>query len=189
MPQNKSLLKELISSRQIEKRVAELAHRISGDFAAKIESDGRPLVLLGVLKGSFIFLADLARRITVPLEIEFVSASSYGNRLESSGTVELRFSPSVDLADRRILVVEDIVDTGRSLAKLLEHLRLLRPREIRLCTFLDKPEARVVEVPVDYVGFETPLKFVVGYGLDAAQQYRELAGIYELEEPGPVAPS
>ncbi len=176
-------MKELISSDRIETRVAELAARISEDFAAKIETDGRPLVLLGVLKGSFMFLADLARRISVPVEIEFASMSSYGNRRESSGTVELRIAPSINLAGRRILVVEDIVDTGRSLSKLLEHLRSFEAEEIRLCAFLDKPAARVVAVHVDYTGFEVPLKFVVGYGLDAAQQYRALAGIYELEEP------
>ena len=174
-------LKELISADRIEKRVAELGHRISEDFAATIDNDGKPLILLGVLKGSFMFLADLARQITLPVEIEFVSMSSYGNRLESSGTVELQLSPPVDLADRCVLVVEDIIDTGRSLAKLLEHLQTLAPKEIRLCAFLDKPESRVVDVPVDYVGFEVPMKFIVGYGLDAAQQYRALGGIYELD--------
>ncbi|HBT78101.1 MAG TPA: hypoxanthine phosphoribosyltransferase [Planctomycetaceae bacterium] len=183
MSQDKSLLKELISADRIERRVAELAQRISEDFAAKIEADGKPLVLLGVLKGSFMFLADLARRISIPVEIEFVSMNSYGNRLESSGTVELQFSPSIDLAGRRVVVVEDIVDSGRSLAKLLEHLRSLQPKEIRLCAFLDKPEARAIEVVIDYIGFEVPLKFVVGYGLDAAQQYRALDGIFELETP------
>lgn len=179
---NKPNLKELIPAERIEKRVAELADRISGDFAAKIKVDDKPLILLGVLKGSFMFLADLARRITVPVEIEFVSLSSYGNRLGSSGTVELHLSPSIDLAGRHVLVVEDIVDTGRSLAKLLGHLNSLGAAEIRLCTFLDKPEARLIELAVDYIGFEVPMKFVVGYGLDAAQQYRALPGIYELEE-------
>ncbi len=183
MPHDQSRLKELISADRIEKRVVELAQRISEDFAAKIEADGRPLILLGVLKGSFMFLADFARRISVPVEIEFVSMSSYGNRLESSGAVDLRLSPSVELAGRRVLVVEDIVDSGRSLAKLLEHLRSLQPKEIRLCALLDKPEARVVAVDVDYIGFEVPPKFVVGYGLDAAQQYRALDGIFELETP------
>ncbi|HBT75729.1 MAG TPA: hypoxanthine phosphoribosyltransferase [Planctomycetaceae bacterium] len=183
MPQNSFHLKELISSDQIEKRVAELAQRISEDFATKIEADGKPLVLLGVLKGGFMFLADLARRMSVPVEIEFASMSSYGNGLESSGTVDLRLSPSVDPADRRVLIVEDVIDTGRSLVTLIEHLRSLQPQEVRVCALLDKPEARVVDMPIDYVGFEIPLKFVVGYGLDAAQQYRALDGIYELEMP------
>ncbi len=142
---------------------------------------GRPLILLGVLKGSFMFLADLTRRMSVPVEIEFAAMSSYGNCLASSGAVDLRLSPAVELANRRVLVVEDIIDTGRSLPKLLEHLRSLQPKEIRVCAFLDKPEARMVDVPVDYVGFAVPQKFVVGYGLDAAQQFRALNGVYELE--------
>ncbi len=181
MPQDKSRLIELISPDRIEQRIVELAHRISEDFASRMETDAKPLVMLGVLKGSFMFLADLARHLSIPVEIEFVSINSYGNRLESSGTVELYLPPSVDLAGRRVLVVEDIVDTGRSLVKLLEHLHTFRTKEIRLCSLLDKPDARVVDLTVDYVGFEIPLKFVVGYGLDAAQQYRALAGIYELE--------
>ncbi len=184
MSQNHVHLKELISADRIAGRVAELAQQISDDFATEIEADGRPLILLGVLKGSFMFLADLARRITIPVEIEFASMSSYGNGLESSGTVDLRLSPSVDLAGRRVLIVEDIVDTGRSLAKLLEHLQLFRPKEVRVCVFLDKPEARVVGVAVDYIGFAVPQKFVVGYGLDAAQQYRALNGVCELESGG-----
>ncbi len=184
MPHATHSLHELISAAQIEKRVTELAQQISEDFATRIDADGRPLILLGVLKGSFVFLADLARRIAIPVEIEFAAMSSYGNSLASSGTVDFRLSPSVELADRRVLVVEDIIDTGRSLARLLEHLRSLQPKEIRVCVFLDKPEARVVDVPVDYVGFTVPQKFVVGYGLDAAQQYRALNGVYELEASG-----
>ena len=180
MSRDKHTLKKLFSSEQIERRVTELAQQISKDFAGKI-TDDKPLVLLGALKGGFMFLADLARKISVPVEIEFVSMSSYGNQLESSKAVELQFAPSIDLADRCVLVVEDIVDTGRSLTKLLEHLRGLHPKEISLCVFLDKPEGRIVKVSVDYVGFEVPLKFIVGYGLDAAQQYRALADVYELE--------
>jgi hypoxanthine phosphoribosyltransferase len=182
MPLDKVFLKPLFSSNQIEERVAELAQRISEDFANKIEADGKPLVLLGILKGSFMFLADLARRISIPVAIDFVSLSSYGNRRESSGTVELLLVPSIDLADRHVLVVEDIIDTGRSLSKLLEYLRGLHPKEIGLCVLLDKLEARIIEVPVDYIGFEIPLKYVVGYGLDAAQHYRALDGIFELTE-------
>ncbi len=178
MSQSLPHLHELISADKIARRVAELAKQISDDFATKIEADGRPLILLGVLKGSFMFLADLARRITVPVEIEFATMSSYGNNLVSSGMVDLQLSPSVDLVNRRVLVVEDIIDTGRSLATLLEHLRSFQPQEIQACVFLDKPEARVVDVPVDYVGFAVPQKFVVGYGLDAAQQYRALNGVY-----------
>jgi len=182
MPLDNVFLKPLFSSDQIEGRVVELARRISDDFGKKIEVDGKPLVLLGILKGSFMFLADLARRISIPVEIDFVSLSSYGNRRESSGTVELLLAPSVDLADRHVLVVEDIIDTGRSLSKLLEYLRELHPKGISLCVLLNKSKARIVEVPVDYIGFEIPLKYVVGYGLDAAQHYRGLDGIFELQE-------
>ena len=179
---DKSKLNELISSDQIKERVAELGRRISEDYAAKIETDGKPLILLGVLKGCFVFLADLARQISVPVEIDFASMSSYGNRLESSGVVELQLSASTDFTDRHVLIVEGIIDTGRSLTKLLEHLRGLHPKEIRICVLLDKSEARILEVPVDYIGFEIPSKFVVGYGLDAAQQYRALDGIFVLQD-------
>jgi len=178
----KSNLNELISSDQIKERVAELGQRISEDYAAKIKADGKPLILLGVLKGCFVFLADLARRISIPVEIEFVSASSYRNQLESSGVVELHLPTSIDLADRHVLIVDSLIDTGRTLTKLLEHLRGLHPRETRICVLFDKPGARILEVPVDYIGFEIPLKFVVGYGLDAAQQYRVLDGIFALQD-------
>ena len=178
---DKSKLNELFSSDQIKERVAELGRQISEDYAAKIEADGKPLILLGVLKGCFVFLADLARQISVPVEIDFASMSSYGNRLGSSGVVELQLPSSADFTDRHVLIVEGIVDTGRSLTKLLEHFQRLHPKEVRICVLLDKSDARIVEVPVDYIGFEVPLKFVVGYGLDAAQQYRTLDGIFELQ--------
>lgn len=173
-------LKELISADRINDRVRELGEQISRDFFGSVTEE-RPLILLGILKGSFMFLADLARVISIPLEIEFAALSSYGNRLESSGTVELQLSPPTDLKNRCILVVEDIADTGRSLSALLDHLKKQDAADVRLCALLDKPDARIVEVPLDYIGFTVPKKYLVGYGLDAAQHYRQLPGIFELE--------
>lgn len=173
-------LKELISADRISDRVRELGEQISGDFSGSVTEE-HPLILLGILKGSFMFLADLARVISIPLEIEFATLSSYGNRLESSGTVKLQLSPPTDLKNRRVLVVEDIADTGRSLSTLLEHLKTQGAADVRLCTLLDKPDARIVDVPLDYVGFTVPKTYVVGYGLDAGQHYRQLPGIFELE--------
>lgn len=180
---NPPRLKELIPAGEIQRRVGELGDEISGEFSQILMENDPPLILLGVLKGGFMFLADLARAITIPVEIEFVSLSSYGNEQTSSGEVELRISPPIPLKNRCVLVVEDIVDTGRSLSKLLQHLRSLGPKEVRICAMLDKPEARVVEIQADYVGFTVPHRFVVGYGLDAAQRFRQLPGIFLLQEP------
>jgi len=174
-------MKELISSDRIKTRIAELGKQVSLDFSGVVSPE-RPLVLLGILKGGFMFLADLVRELTVPVEIEFVTMSSYGQQLCSSGHVEIQQVPTLDLEHRRVLVVEDIADTGRSLANLLKYLEPLRPAEVRVCVFLDKPEARVVPVSLDYIGFTIPDKFVVGYGLDAGQHHRQLPGLFELGE-------
>lgn len=175
-------LKPLFTPDEIRQRVWELGQQISNDYAKLMQEKERPLVLLGILKGSFMFLADLAREINIPVEIQFATLSSYGNETVSSGDVQLQLSPPIDLKGRNILVVEDIADTGRSLTKLMEHLDSFRPESVRICAFLNKPEARVIEISLDYVGFDVPMKYVVGYGLDAAQHYRQLAGIYELNE-------
>ncbi len=174
-------LKELISADRIGKRVVELAHRISRDYCTTSNETGKPLVLLGVMKGSFMFLSDLARALSIPVEIEFVAITSYGDELASSGSPRTVVGMSVPLEGRDVLVVEDIVDSGRTLEFLLEYLKTFRARTIATCTLLNKSEARVVSVPVDYIGFAVPPQFVVGYGLDAAGRYRELNAIHTLE--------
>ncbi len=181
LKQTDESLTELISAATISVRVRELGAQISRDFVDAVKADGQPLIVLGILKGSFIFLADLTRSLSIPVDVEFASLSSYGDEKRSSGTVQMQLSPRIDLKDRRVLVVEDIVDTGLTLSTLLDHLGKAGAREVRVCTLLDKTEARATDVPVDYVGFAAPLKFVVGYGLDAAQAYRQLPGLYELK--------
>jgi hypoxanthine phosphoribosyltransferase len=158
----------LLTEEEIRKKVAELAAAVSRDYA------GRELVLVGVLNGSAVFLADLLRALTIPAEVEFVSASSYGNRTESSGVCQLTKDLDRPIAGKHALVVEDIVDTGRTLATLVECVESQGPASVEVCALLDKPSRRVVEVHPRYIGFEIPDRFVVGYGLDFAQHYRGL---------------
>lgn len=159
----------LISEEAIEKRVAELAEQISADYEGKGN-----IVLVGVLKGSFIFLADLARRLTIPRTIEFIAVSSYGRRSVSSGAVRLLMDVRGPIVDRHVLIVEDIVDTGHTLKYLIGILKSHRPASIRTCTLLHKAESAEVEVEIDYVGFGIGNEWVVGYGLDYAEQDRTL---------------
>lgn len=168
-------LKVLLSRQQIESKVGELAVAIERDY-----QDKNPL-LIGVLKGSFIFLADLVRALTLPLEIEFVRLSSYVGR-DSSGRVEVVQDVRAPIESRHVLVVEDIVDTGLSLSFLLEHLRRKNPASLRLCALLDKPSRRRVPLSIDYLGFAIPDRFVVGYGLDYDEKFRHLPDICYLEE-------
>jgi len=167
----------LISASQISDRITELAADISKDYA---ETDS--LVVVGVLTGSFVFLADLVREVDLDLEVEMMAVMSYGAATKSSGQVRLIMDLQRDIRGRDILVVEDIVDTGRTLNYLLGNLGHREPKSIRVCTLLDKPSRREVEAKPDYVGFEIPDKFVVGYGLDHAQRYRGLPYIAVLGE-------
>jgi hypoxanthine phosphoribosyltransferase len=160
-------LKKLISRAAINQRVRELAREISLDY------EGRNPVLVCVLKGAFVFLADLLREICVPVEIDFLSITSYNNR-QSSGVVRLNGDLTINIEGRDVLVVEDIIDTGRTIGYILENLKTRKPRSLAICTLLDKKDRRVVEVALDYVGFEIPSKFVVGYGLDYDNKYRNL---------------
>ncbi|HWD20555.1 MAG TPA: hypoxanthine phosphoribosyltransferase [Verrucomicrobiae bacterium] len=157
----------LISQGQLARRVAVLARQIERDFA------GRDLVIVALLNGTVVFLADMLRRLTLPLRLDFIGVSSYGSGTESGDLVftkELR----LDVSGRDVLLVDDILDTGRTLTRVLAKLRKLQPRQIKICVLLDKPERRVEAITADYVGFVIPNKFVVGYGLDYAERYRNL---------------
>lgn len=161
---------ELISADAIATRVAELGAQITHDYAAR---DG-DIVVIGVLKGSVIFLADLARHIAAPIYMDFIGISSYGDETVSSGVVQITQDLSRPIEGKHVIVVEDIVDTGHTVAYLMENLKTRRPASVALCSLLHKPERSEREVAIDYLGFTIPNKFVVGYGLDVAQQYRNL---------------
>lgn len=158
----------LFSEEQLSRRVSELAEQINRDYA------GKEILLVSVLRGSFIFMADLARKITRPCRVDFLSVSSYGKGTTSSGQVQITKDLSEDISGLHVIVVEDILDSGNTLSYLLRLLEQRHPASIRLCTLLDKPERRKVEVDVHYCGFTIPDAFVVGYGLDYAELYRNL---------------
>ena len=159
----------LIPEDEIQAKVAELGARISADFT------GRELTLVSVLKGSLPFMADLMRAITIPVQIDLMEVSSYGGTAtESSGLVRILKDLSSSIDGRHVLVVEDIIDTGLTLNYLVRYLRGKNPASLRICTLLDKPARRLVEIPIDYRGFEIPDRFVIGYGLDYGERYRNL---------------
>jgi len=170
----------LISRDQIAARIEDIAARIDADYAGNGE-----LVLVGVLKGSFIFLADLARRLTVPHRVEFIAISSYGDRESTeSGAVRLLMDVRHDITGKHVLVVEDIIDTGYTLSYLLRLLGARGPASLRACTLLRKPDRMQVDVPVAYLGFDIPDVWVVGYGLDFAERYRTLLDICSVRQDG-----
>ncbi|BEQ15561.1 hypoxanthine phosphoribosyltransferase [Desulfoferula mesophila] len=169
-----SQIKVVFSPEEIQRRVRELAEQITSDFA------GQEPIMLGVLKGCFIFLSDLVRQVDLPLEIDFVRLASYGSSDTSSGRVQLVKAPEISIKGRPVLVVEDIIDTGNTLKWLVEYLEGMQPSSVNLCVLVDKAERREVEVEVDYVGFKVPDGFLVGYGLDFDERFRFLPGIYEL---------
>jgi hypoxanthine phosphoribosyltransferase len=159
----------LLTEEQIATRVAELGARITADY------QGGPLTLVSVLKGSLPFMADLMRAIDLPLRIDLMEVSSYGgSTTESSGLVRILKDLSASIAGEDVLIVEDIIDTGLTLNYLIRYLRGKNPKSLRICTLLDKPARRLVEIPVDYIGFEIPDQFVIGYGLDYGEVYRNL---------------
>lgn len=166
----------LISEEEVDKRIAELGKKISEDYA------GKTVHLICVLKGSVFFTCELAKRITVPVTMDFMSCSSYGAGTTSSGVVKLVKDLDENIEGKDVIVIEDIIDSGRTLSHLLEVLKTRKPASLALCTLLDKPDRRVVDVSVDYVGFDIPDEFVVGYGLDYDQRYRNLpyVGVIEL---------
>ncbi|MDO5089687.1 MAG: hypoxanthine phosphoribosyltransferase [Leptotrichiaceae bacterium] len=168
----------LISKEEIAGKVKELAHEIDKDFK------GKELLLIGLLRGSVIFLSDLVREIQAEATLDFMVVSSYGNNMESSRDVRIIKDLEEDIKGRNVIIVEDIIDTGNTLKKVYEMLMTREPETIRICTLLDKPERREVEINVDYTGFQIPDEFVVGYGIDFAQKHRTLpyVGIVKKEE-------
>ena len=165
----------MLSREQIQKRVSELGAEITRDYASGT------LVLICVLKGSFVFAADLARAIDLPLRIDFLGVRSYGEGTESSGVVQITQDLSRPIEHEDVLIVEDIVDTGLTIAHLMDLLRTRQPRSVRVCSLLHKPARTKIEVPIDYLGFTIEDRFVVGYGLDFAERYRNLPYIGVVE--------
>lgn len=166
----------LIGRGEIQNAVTRLAAEIGRDY------QGKPPLLVGVLKGSFVFLADLMRLLDMPVEIEFVRLSSYGAGKKTSGKVRVVQGLSAPVRGRDVLVIEDIVDSGLTTSFLLDHLRRRKPASLRLCALLDKPSRRKVAIPIDYLGFTVPDKFLVGYGLDWDERFRHLPDICVVEE-------
>lgn len=168
----------LISEEDVEERVRLLADKISADYK------GEEVLLICILKGSVFFTCELAKRITCPVKLDFMSVSSYGDATVSSGRVKIIKDLDDSIEGKNVIVVEDIIDSGRTLAHLLALLKVRNPKSIKLCTLLDKPDRREVDVNVDYVGFKIPDAFVIGYGLDYKQMYRNLpyVGVLELGE-------
>jgi hypoxanthine phosphoribosyltransferase len=165
----------LVSEEEIQAKVVELGRRISEDY------EDKELLLIGLLRGAIVFLSDLMRAITIPVRLDFIGIQSYGVSTES-GAVRLVMDLEADIAGRHVLVVEDIVDTGKTLSYLVENLKARQPASLQVCALLDKPDRRQVPIKVDYVGFEIPDKFVVGYGLDFAEGYRNLPFVGVLKE-------
>lgn len=168
-------LTPLISAEDLQRHLDDVADRINKDY------EGKCLVLIGILKGAFIFLADLARRLKVPVEIDFVRLASYGAKTETSGTIQITKDIELTVEGRDVLLVEDIVDTGTTLAWYLEKLQSHSPASIKICALIDKYERRSVKVPIDYVCIPLEKGFVVGYGLDFSEKHRNLPGIYEVQ--------
>jgi len=166
----------LVAADDLQRRVAELGSEISSDYA------GRELVMIGVLKGAVLFIADLMRELTVPCEVDFMAVSSYGSATDSSGVVRILKDLDAAIEDRDVLLVEDIVDSGLTLHYLLKNLKARDPRSLEVCALLTKPERRRVDLPIRYVGFEIPNRFAIGYGLDHAQRYRNLSYVAALKQ-------
>ncbi len=166
----------LVSNEDLRRRIGELGAEISRDY------EGRDLVMVGVLKGAVLFIADLMRDLTVPCEIDFMAVSSYGSETDSSGVVRILKDLDAPIEDRDVLIVEDIIDSGLTLHYLIKNLRARNPRSLEVCSLLTKPERRRVDLPIRYVGFEIPNRFAIGYGLDYAQRYRNLPYVAALSE-------
>ncbi len=168
-------IRELISEQEVDKRIEELGKQISSDYA------GKSVHLVCILKGAVFFMCELAKRITLPVSIDFMCVSSYGDETTSSGHIRIKKELDESVEGKDVLIVEDIIDSGRTLYFLKEELKKRGAKSIALCTLLDKPDRRVVDVKTDYVGFQIPDEFVVGYGLDYAQKYRTLPFIGVVE--------
>ena len=171
----------LIDEERLRSRVAELGEEVSADYA------DRDLLLIGVLKGAVFFMADLMRHLTMTCEVDFMAISSYGAATDSSGVVRILKDLDINIAGRDVLVVEDIIDSGLTLSYLMRNLEAREPASLEICALLTKPERREIDVPVRYVGFEIPNRFVIGYGLDFAERYRNLpyVGVLDPDLIGP----
>lgn len=165
---NAQVYKTLITEEKIKEKVKEMGQNISEDYRDK------NLYMIGILKGSVIFLADLVRALSIPVKMDFIAVSSYGASTKTSGVVRILKDLETDLSDKDVLIVEDIIDTGLTLSYLIDNLRSRNPKSIKICTFLDKPSRRKAPITVDYNGFEIPDEFVVGYGLDYNEEFRNL---------------
>lgn len=172
----KDIQEVLLDEETLAKRIKEMGEQISKDY------EDKEVIVIGILKGSVIFVADLVREVTVPVSFDFMAVSSYGNRTTTTGTVRILKDLDYDIEGKHVLIVEDIIDSGVTLSYLIEHLAGRKPASLKLCTLLNKPERRKVEVKVDYIGFTVPDAFLVGFGLDYAEKYRNLPFIGILKE-------
>ena len=166
-----SIEKVLISEKELDEKTTELAQRISSDFA------GKDLILIGILKGGVVFASDIIKKIIIPMEIEFMAVSSYGKESETSGVVTLKKDIDTSLVGKNVIIVEDIVDSGFTMKYLTKLLLDRHAESVKICTLLNKPERREADIDVDYIGFDIPNEFIVGYGLDYAEKYRNLPSI------------
>ncbi|UCF30392.1 MAG: hypoxanthine phosphoribosyltransferase [bacterium] len=171
-------LRPVLTPDQISDKVRELAERISDDYA------GETPLMVAILKGGFVFLSDLVRAMAIPVEIDFAQISSYGDETESSGRIRVIKDITTPIAGRHVIVVEDIIDTGRTLKHYLNELRARGPASLKVCALINKPERREFTPDIDYLGFTIPRGFLVGYGLDRAGRFRELPGVYEVPDEG-----
>lgn len=171
----KDKIRVMLSEEEVNKKTRELADQINKDY------EGKSVHLICILKGSVFFTCELAKRISIPVTIDFMSVSSYGNGTESSGRVKIVKDLDEDIEGKHVIIIEDIIDSGRTLSYLMDILKARKPESLKLCTLLDKPDRRVTDVLVDYTGFIIPDEFVVGYGLDYAQNYRNLPFIGVIE--------
>lgn len=170
------LIEKLIAEEEIARRIKEIGQQISSDYKDK------EILLICVLKGGVMFMTELSKHISIPVDMDFMSVSSYGNEMTSSGVVKVIKDLDEPIKDKHIIIVEDIIDSGRTLSYLKQILEGRQPKSIKICTLLDKPQTRKVEVNVDYVGFNIPDEFVVGYGLDYQQKYRNLPYIAKVRK-------
>ena len=169
-------IKTLIDVEKLQKRIEEMAQQIEEEYK------GKEITRICILKGSVFFTVDLAKRINGDVKLEFIRVSSYGEGTESSGEIKMKLDLKDSINGKDVIVIEDIIDTGRTLSYLIEYLKMKKPTSVKLCTLLDKPDRRVKQVNVDYTGFQIPDKFVVGYGLDFDEKYRNLPYIGYIEE-------
>src|SRR4051794_17936673 len=175
-PDDPAIGETLVAESDLKQRVKQLGAQISADY------EGRDLVMIGVLKGAVLFLADLMRELTVPCEVDFMAVSSYGSSTDSSGVVRILKDLDAPIEGRDVLVVEDIIDSGLTLHYLMKNLRARSPATLEVCALLTKPERRRVDLPIRYVGFEIPNRFAIGYGLDHGQRYRNLPYVAALND-------